>query len=396
MGPAAQHRDIIDVTPETMSEDTRESGSRPQGSALAKTLLVLALVVLAGVSAALYYAYDYWMTAREELLSVHERISAARSAQEALVTRIEDTRGAVDAQQVLIQAQAERLRQQDKAIASQEGAIEARRETLDRERQAVDSARKALERRLDEASRRLEGTPDRWLVAETASLLRIADSKLALANDRDRALAALERADALLAQAGDKWQPVREVLADEIAVLEAYRPADVRRIADEILQLQRRATELQLKAAVIPLSEPPKHPDRPSTVEPAVLPSASQWQRAADKGIDALRGLVSIQRMHPGTLPAPTTPYRAYLRQHLRLQLDTARIAALSRDAALYTTSLQATRDLVSGFFAEGPARERFTTAISELAATPLDKPPPAVGDTLARLEAIQREAAAR
>jgi uncharacterized protein HemX len=336
------------------------------------------------------------MSAREELLGVHEQIGAARSAQEALITRIEDTRSAVDAQQSRIQEQAERLRQQDNAITIQADDIEARQEALDREQQAFDSARKRLGQQLDEASRRIEGNPDRWLVAEAGSLLRIADSKLALAHDRDRALAALERANALLARAGDEWQPAREALADEIAVVEAYRPADVRRIADEILQLQRRATELTLKAAVVPLSEPPKHPDRPSTVEPAVLPPASQWQRAADKGIDALRGLVSIQRMHPGTLPAPTTPYRAYLRQHLRLQLDTARIAALSRDAALYTTSLQATRDLVSGFFAEGPARERFTTAVSELAATPLNQPPPAVGDTLARLEAIQREAEAR
>lgn len=396
MGPAAQQRDIIDVTPETVADDSQEPGARSKGSALAKVLLALTLVVLSGVCAALYYAYDYWMAARSELVDVHERLNTARSEQEALLTRIEETRRAVDAQQARIREQAERLQHQENVIADQADNIAGYQEGLDKDREAFVSARRTLEQRLDEASRRIEGTPERWLVAEAASLLRLADSRLALTNDRDRAIAALERADTLLARAGDSWQPARDVLADELALLEAYRPPDTRSIADELLQLQRRAMAVPLKAAFIPLSEPPPHPAGPGTVEPVTPPPASHWQRAAAEGIDALRGLVSVHRTDPATLPAPTTPYRAYLRQHLRLQLDTARIAALSRDTSLYTTSLRAAGDLLTGFFAEGSPRDGITTALTRLADAPLVDAPPSIGKTLARMEAMQRGTAAR
>lgn len=391
----SQDHHVIDVTPEASDEGLSPAERPHKGSGLARALLVITLILLTAVGAALYYAHDYWQDARQELVDVQDRLTTARSAQDELLRAIDDTRRLLDAQQGALDRQEQALQRQSTALTTQENEIQARQKTLETERRSLQEARKALVERLEETSQRIEGDPDRWLIAETASLLRTAGHRLSVMHDRESALLALTQADELLARAGEAWHPAREVLGEEIAKVEAYQPPDVRDIADQLLTLDRLGRELPIKAAIIPPPPAAAAPQADSPApEPAIVPDG--WAGAMQKGLTSLRGLVTVHRTEPGAVPTVAAPYRAYLHQHVRLALDSARLGALTRDAVLYRSSLAAAHDLLNDFFAEGPARDEVIAALTRLADTPLEMPPPQIGRTLSLLESLPRQRMSR
>ena len=158
--------------------------------------------------------------------------------------------------------------------------------------------------------------------------------------------------------------------------------------ADQVLALNRLSRKLPIRAAIIP----PPPTAEPEPTGPESDTSVDGWEGAAQRGLAALRSLVTVHRTDPGTPPTLTAPYRSYLRQHVRLALDSARIAALSRDAVLYRTSLTAAHDLLIEFFAEGTARDEAAVALVRLAETPLEVPPPPIGRTLSLLESLPHQ----
>ena len=259
------------------------------------------------------------------------------------------------------------------------------------ERRELAAARAEIDQRLAAAERRIEGEPQRWLVAEATSLLRIAENRLELAGDRDGALEAMRRADRLLLRSGEQWQTVRELLADEMAQLEAFAPVDAHGIARRLLNLKQQTRSLPLKTAALP-QPPAALTAGGDSDEPPVesVAADNRWEHAADRSLRALRGLVAVRRTTPGQLPVSTGPYEAWLRQTLRVDLDNARIGALGKNAALYLASVDAATGLLTDFFATGAGRDAALGELKELSAVSLDQVPPQTGAALDALESAR------
>ena len=381
----AEDRHIIDVTPEVDS-DPAES---PSGSGLARALLVITLIMLTGMGAALFYAWQHWQGAREELASLNQRTAEARQAQQTLLETIESTRATLASQQQEIEQQGDVLDQQAERIAGQEQEMDANQHQMRADRRDLAAARAEIDRRLAVAERRIEGEPLRWLVAEAASLLRTAKNRLELAGDRDGALEAMRRADRLLQRSGERWQTVRELLAEEMAQLEAFTPVALHGIARRLLSLKQQTRSLPLKTAVLPPPPAPADDDDETDEPPAesVAAADNRWKHAADRSLRALRGLVAVRRTTPGQLPVSTVPYEAWLRQTLRVDLDNARIGALGKNTALYQTGVDAATGLLTDFFAAGAGRDAALGELKDLSAVSLDQEPPQTGAALDALE---------
>ena len=384
----AEDRHIIDVTPEVdPAPDERPSGNGPS-----RALLVITLVMLAGMGAALFYAWQHWQGAREELASLNQRAAEARQAQQVLLETIESTRATLASQQQEIEQHGDVLDQQGELLAGQEQEMVASQNQMRVERRDLAAARAEIDRRLAAAERRIEGEPQRWLVAEATSLLRTAKNRLELAGDRDGTLEAMRRADRLLQRSGERWQTVRELLAEEMAQLEAFNPVDVHGIARRLLKLKQQTRGLPLKTAVLP--QPPDPTAGGDSDEPQVEPVAtdSRWKHATDRSLRALRELVAVRRTTPGQLPVSTGPYEAWLRQTLRVDLDNARIGALGKNTALYSAGVDAATGLLTDFFAAGAGREAALDELKDLSAVSLDQEPPPTGAALDALEAARSE----
>jgi uncharacterized protein HemX len=385
----AEDRHIIDVTPEVdPAPDERPSRSGP-----ARALLVITLFMLAGMGAALFYAWQHWQGAREELASLNQRAAEARQAQQTLLESIESTRAALAGQRQEIEQHGDVLNQQAELLAGQEQEMVASQHQMRAERRDLAAARAEIDRRLAEAERRIEGEPQRWLVAEATSLLRTAKNRLELAGDRDGALEAMRRADRLLQRSGERWQTVREMLAEEMAQLEAFNPVDVHGIARRLLNLKQQTRSLPLRTAVLPQPPDPTAGGGDSD-DPQVEPVAtgSRWKHATDRSLRALRELVAVRRTTPGQLPVSTGPYEAWLRQTLRVDLDNARIGALGKNTALYSAGVDAATGLLRDFFAAGAGRDAALDELKDLSAVSLDQVPPRTGAALDALEAARSE----
>lgn len=385
----AEDRHIIDVTPEVdPAPDERPSGSGP-----ARALLVITLIMLAGMGAALFYAWQHWQGAREELASLNQRAAEARQAQQTLLETIESTRATLAGQEQEIEQHGTVLNQQAERLAGQEQGLITSQHQMRAERRDLAAARAEIDRRLAAAERRIEVEPQRWLVAEATSLLRTAKNRLELAGDRDGALEAMRRADRLLQRSGERWQTVRELLAEEMAQLEAFAPVDVHGIARQLLHLKQQTRSLPLKTAVLP-QPPAPTPGGHDSDEPQLEPVAtdSRWKHATDRSLRALRGLVAVRRTTPGQLPVSTGPYEAWLRQTLRVDLDNARIGALGKNTALYLASVDAATGLLTDFFAASAGLDAALDELKDLSAVSLDQMPPQTGAALDALEAARSE----
>ena len=384
----AEDRHIIDVTPEVdPAPDENPSGNGP-----AKALLVITLFMLAGMGAALFYAWQHWQGAREELASLNQRAAEARQAQQTLLETIESTRATLAGQQQEIEQHGDVLNQQAELLAGHEQEMVASQHQMRAERRDLAAARAEIDRRLAAAERRIEGEPQRWLVTEATSLLRTAKNRLELAGDRDGALEAMRRADRLLQRSGERWQTVRELLAGEMAQLEAFAPVDVHGIARRLLNLKQQTRSLPLKTAVLPQAPAPTAGGDSDEPQVESVASDSRWKHATDRSLRALRGLVAVRRATPGQLPVSTAPYEAWLRQTLRVDLDNARIAALGKNTALYSAGVDAATGLLTDFFAAGAGRDTALAELRDLSAVSLDQMPPQTGAALDALEAARSE----
>lgn len=184
-----------------------------------------------------------------------------------------------------------------------------------------------------------------WMVAEIEYLVDIANQRLRLVRDLDGAIAALRAADQRVRELGDpKLLPVRESLADEIAMLEDFERPDLVGIA---LRLDRMATHLK------PM--PLQLPDQERAERDLSLAVADGEQKTMSGLARHVWNAFSehiTYREYPEPVKAlPDTETELHLNQLLRLRLEAARLSVLRQDDAEYHRQLQAARSWVEEKF---------------------------------------------
>ncbi|MGE0485140.1 MAG: uroporphyrinogen-III C-methyltransferase [Gammaproteobacteria bacterium] len=281
---------------DTVDAATVSPATPPRASRAPWFVLLLALLLAAG-------AGYYWIS---QVFPISERSQDARlaelaTAQQALAARVD----AADAAAAAATAEA--------------AAVDGRLAAIDGRQDELAESVKALFTRDAEIS--LD-----WVLAEAEYLVFAATQRLALERDVATATAALRAADQRLAAAKHPdLTALRAQLTQDIAALEAVAQPDIEGLALWLAEAQRRADDLPTR----PIAALDSGFRATSAAAPA---EAGGWRGTARALWSDLVSLVQVEDGELSDSVLFDPKLRFLLRQNLRLELASARHAALRRD----------------------------------------------------------------
>ncbi|MGD8743002.1 MAG: uroporphyrinogen-III C-methyltransferase [Granulosicoccaceae bacterium] len=239
-------------------------------------------------------------------------------------------------------------------------ALSGRLDTLAAHQLEVDNARATLANSLQSLREEIGRDRSAWAVAETAYYLELANARLQLLRDAPTALQALRLADARLQKLGDPaFVPVRELLAKEIAALEALPAVDLTGAALALGGLATQIPNLPLHA---PVSTARSAADTAAVADSgtaAADDTTPRWREEAAKIWAVMRELVQVRRTDKRIEPLLSADEQRLLIANLQLQLQTARYAVLARDTQLLHDSVGTARDWLLQFYDQDSAATR-------------------------------------
>ncbi len=249
------------------------------------------------------------------------------------------------------------------------GDLEARIDELGQRDPGIDAELDALRRELDERIRALdalptrlstlessvatlagvsEGARDAWVLAEAEYYMQIANAQLQLANNPHLAALALRMADERIVQlANPGLTDVRRALSDELAALDVMEKPDIEGATLTLASLARVVEALPLASDAGAGDQADEEPD-------AELSGAG---RAWASVKNAMSGLVKVTPPERAKLAALSPDAEFFLRSNLALQLQSARLALLRGEQAVFRQSLDDTTTLLHGYFDLGSAQ---------------------------------------
>ena len=299
--------------------------------------IVALLALLLAVAAAGGAGYVYWLLQQE------------RVAQDTAAARAAATARDLDELSADLQAAQQRIREV-------EAAQDERRQALSN----LEDGLRQVRSRLAAAAQEEASAERAPTLAELEFLLLLADRELRLAGNPRVALAALREADDRIARLDDpELAGVRAALNDEIAAVEAVAQVDLAGIALRLDSLAGRIEGLPLRGALAPES---------AAAGGGGTGAASGWDRFLSSVREAATGLFRVRRSDAPAAPLLAPDEAFFLYRNVELDLKSARLAVLARDAANYAAGLGAARAALAEYFqADDPAVAAVIDAIEEL-----------------------------
>ncbi len=283
-----------------------KTGKAPRRPAGRATTLSSGLALILSVLAFLSFAYLWYSLTQKQELHTSEALA-----------RLEKLEGDTGA-----------LRESLGALQNDTGAL----------RETQDTLKAGLEKLQGELGR---GRSE-WLLAETEQLLVIANNRLQLAREVGQALAALRTADRQLKQlANPGLLPVRRILAEEIAALEALEQIDISGMALRLGSLAARVERLPL-ATTARLAEGAAAPAEPAPGGVRTL-ARELWRDLTE--LVRIRSTVELHK----PLLAPEQRY--FLHENLRLMLYGAQVALLHTDGATFEQNVKTAHQWLKDYY---------------------------------------------
>lgn len=375
--PATPNEDDVSA-----SEGTRKrakstaSSPAPRRSVFSVFLTLLLLLSVITLGAGGYWAWaqqeEYRQETHAQLRELNERIDASDRAQEELRDGIFSQ---LDNQLSERFAQLEQERQRDAQALRDEAAEERRalREQVAEDRESMRSdfesqtgALQQLQAEVDFANLRV--SEDLYLV-EARDLALAAGRKLWLDYDRKTAIQLLERAEGLLADAGQNHVlPIRQQLRDDIEMLEGIEEQDLDALAIQVSAQRRRIRDL-------PMHSSPSFNDEIAQQEEGISSEFSEWRANLAKAWASFTDdFVRIQRTDE--LPALQIgqEQRALIVSQIELQLQIAQQALMQRQTVQYREALEQAAEWIAAYFdREQRAVQRTLQELEQLQGVDLD-----------------------
>lgn len=337
------------ATPPVDAEDTDSAPRRGRGGQAILWLLLIAL----GIGA------WYW----------HERVHKPATA--AMTARLAAAEARSDAMAAEIAAAAAESTAQR---AEQNATLGARLDGLASQADDLTSSVRALYAK--QAQESLD-----WVLAEVEYLVLAASQRLALEHDVDTALAALRAADRRLRAAEHpELIDLRQVLTGDVSALEAVDQPDIEGLALYLAEAVTRSEKLPTR----PIADLDMPLTRLSDDEVEKKDIAG-YARALWADV---KSLVEVKdgELEDGVLFDPKLRY--FLRQNLRLDLASARLAVLKRDTGNFRASVTLAIDLLDTYYDTGAGTVKaLRKRLHDELALELDPPVPNVS---ASLEAVR------
>lgn len=195
------------------------------------------------------------------------------------------------------------------------------------------------------------GDVNAFPLAEVDYLLRLADSKLKLERNVAAARLALEVAQQRLKAVNESaMASVQTMLGEAIASLRGVKLPDLSALAHKV-------AEMQKAIGGLPLRITSGVPDIKNRVKPAATAAVSDdanrswWDRTSEAVWNQFKGIVVIRRVRSDAPPLIAMEEEFFLRQNLRLELESLRTALLRGDAEAYRDSHDLVNHWVETYF---------------------------------------------
>jgi len=219
------------------------------------------------------------------------------------------------------------------------------------------------------------GARETFLLAEAEYYMQIANAQLQLAGNPQLAALALGMADERIVQLSDPaLTGVRRAISDELAALDTMEKPDIEGVTLTLASLARVVDSLPLRQA------------REAETDDATAADedASRMGRAWDSVKGAMSGLVKVTPPDQAVMPliAPDAVY--FLRTNLALQLQSARLALLRGEKAVFEQSLDDAAAWLRQYFdADSQQVSSALTTISEIRGGLFNIAPPDISESL-------------
>jgi uroporphyrin-3 C-methyltransferase len=303
------------ATPRLGAEPGHGGDSKPARRPHTYSRLTTAIAVLALAFA----AYSVW------------RLDAMRDRLE----EIQTTARAQESERALLRAELRSLEQREQhARAELERGL--------RDLSEVPRQVQELANTTEELRGRAQGPERAWSRAEAMYLLELAQRRLALNQDVETAIVALEAADARLAALRDSnFSGVRARIARDLTALRAVRLPDTTGLTTRLASLEERAASLPVKGILISERTTASNEDLPT----------GWFARAWALLRQSMGSLVRVREVDSRAGGIVTKEEALLRRAHLQLLLFSARNAVTRLDAQAFTQALSAARVWMREYF---------------------------------------------
>ena len=221
------------------------------------------------------------------------------------------------------------------------------------------------------------GARETFLLAEAEYYLQIANAQLQLANNPTMATLALRMADERATQISDPaLTDVRRAISDELAALEVMKKPDLEGATLALASLARVVESLPLAGSVKNKAET-ESPD----------PDESGVDRAWGSVKDAMSGLVKVTPPDQAKLALVSPDSEYFLRNNIALQLQSARLALLRGEQAIFEQTLDDASALLETYFdADSAQVNSALQTIAEIRDNVFTTVPPDIAGSLRKL----------
>ncbi len=251
--------------------------------------------------------------------------------------------------------------------------------------QSVTAVKAQLAEQRKELARFSASDRDSWLLAEVEYLLRLANQRLIMAGDTVATQALLASADSVLKELDEaNLHKVRAAVAADLAVVRAVPKVDVEGIYLRLSALIEQAGKLVIFQLPTPEARPPEG-------------AAANWQGRLRQGYEAALSKLSnylIIRRRDMPMQALMEPqWEGLVRQNMRMLLEQAQVALLSKNQTLYADSLGRASHWVDQFIdSDEVAARAIDNELKKLADLTISVPLPDISRSLQALDnAIER-----
>ena len=191
-----------------------------------------------------------------------------------------------------------------------------------------------------------EGARDAWILAESEYYMQIANAQLQLANNPHLAALALRMADERIVQlANPALTDVRRAISDELAALDIMEKPDIEGATLTLASLARVVESLPLASASVAEEETDE-------IDPELSGAGRAWASVKN----AMGGLVKVTPPDRAKLVQLSPDAEFFLRNNIALQLQSARLALLRGEQAIFEQTLDDTSALLNEYFDTGSA----------------------------------------
>ena len=318
------------VTDEVVADEAAAEKPRRERSGNSVAWLAFLLSIIA-FAAAGYTAWQGWLSGRDTSASDN-------------YARLENRIASSDESLAELKAEIATLDAGDPDIETKLSALRQELDERVRLLSSLPARMSTLEGSVASLAGVSEGARDAWILAESEYYMQIANAQLQLANNPHLAALALKMADERIVQlANPALTGVRRAISDELAALDVMEKPDIEGATLTLASLARVVDSLPLAAAA-------ESDDATTGVDPELSGPGRAWASVKN----AMSGLVKVTPPERAKLVQMSPDAEYFLRNNIALQLQSARLALLRGEQAIFEQSLDDTSALLNDYFDAG------------------------------------------